>query len=85
MDFILHIAYANISSIFINSEIDNVFYVGIGFLGLFVIFIIYSFCSLCFGKIKNSIFSGFKCLLNKCQNLRTLEEAINERRKLPPQ
>ena len=84
MDIILHIAYANISSIFINSEIDISFYVGIGFLGLFIIFIIYSFCSLCFDKIENSIFSGFKCLLNKCKNLRTLEEAINERRKLPP-
>ena len=36
-------------------------------------------------KKTKTVFTGFKCLLKKCENLRTYEEAINERRKLPPQ
>ena len=85
MDIILHLAYANIASIFINSETNPAFYVGIAFLGLYVLFLIYNFALIIEKQADNTIFTGFQCILKKCKSLRTFEEAIKDRRKLPPQ
>lgn len=85
MNILLHLAYANIAVIFINSELRPGFYVGIVFLALYLIFLICNIVKACNDKIEETIFHGFQFLLKRCKRLRSLDEAIKERRKLPPQ
>ena len=82
LDLLLHMAYGNIFSTLIYLGGKSSFYIGVAFLGLYGIILILQFIFLCIGK--TSIFTGLIYLLKKCRNFRTFEEAINERRKLPP-
>ena len=84
-NILLHLSYASIAVIFINSELHPGFYVGIVFLALYLIFLICNIVKACNDKIEETIFHGFQCLLKRCKRLRSLDEAIKERRKLPPQ
>ena len=83
MDLILHLIYSNFLSIFIYLGRDASFWLGIGLTAIYLLFALYNFNYMC--EDEKTIFTGFKCLLAKCKNLRIYKEAINERRRLPPE
>ena len=83
MDIILHLVYINIIAKFVYIGRDSSFWLGIGLGAIYLLFSLYNYYNMC--ENEKTIFTGYKCLLKKSKNLRTIEEAINERRKLPPQ
>ena len=83
LDISLHLAESNIISKFLYLGGDSSFYVGLGFLGIYIILFILQIIFKYFSKI--TIFNVFIGLSKKSKNMRTFEEAFNERRKLPPQ
>ena len=83
LDISLHLAESNIISKFLYLGGDSSFYVGLGFLGIYIILFILQIIFIYFGKI--TIFNIFIGLSKKSKNMRTFEEAFNERRELPPQ